>query len=235
MTGPYYQRGGITIWHGDCRDIAPRLPIADIMHTDPPYGIAHPTDYGARGRTKLAQCRDYAPVHGDDKPFDPRWLLPLARRHILWGANHYANLLPPTGGWLVWDKQRPDDLDQATCELAWTDCVKGVRRLVHLWNGMMRASREPLVHPTQKPEALVRWSLSLRWTRDVADVLDLYMGAGSTLAACAALGIPATGVEIVEAYCEAAARRCDEILDQGALFARPAPESATQGALDGVA
>lgn len=213
---PYYEdsASGITIYHGDCREIVPQLDFSGLVLTDPPYGIAHPTDYGSRGRGKLALSSNYVPVHGDDKPFDPRWLLSVGTARILWGGNYYAHLLAPTSGWLVWDKERPDDIDQATCELAWTDCVKGVRRFKWLWNGAMRASREPLIHPTQKPEALMRWCMNLRWTKDYKEILDPYMGGGSTLRAAKDCGRKAIGIEIEERYCELAARR----LAQEVLF-----------------
>lgn len=187
----------------------PTLTFGGLVLTDPPYGIAHPTNYASRGRGGLAKCRDYAPVHGDKEAFDPRWLLTVGSGRILWGGNWYASRLPDSGGWLVWDKERPDTLDQATCELAWTDCIKGVRRFRHLWNGMMRASREPLVHPTQKPIALMRWCLSLKWV-SALPVLDPYMGSGPTLEAAKELGRPAIGIEIEERYCEIAARRLDQ-------------------------
>jgi site-specific DNA-methyltransferase (adenine-specific) len=204
---PYYEQDGITIYHGDGREIAPALLFDGLVLTDPPYGISHPTDYAKRGRSKLAACRDYAPVYADDAPFDPAWLLTLGAARIIWGGNHFASRLPNSGGWLVWDKQRPDDLDQATCELAWTDCIKGVRRIAHLWNGMLRASDDDLVHPTQKPEAVMRWCLSLRWTRNFQAVMDPYMGSGTTLRAAKDLGVRAIGIEIEERYCEIAAKR----------------------------
>jgi len=214
---PYYSEAGIEIYHGDCREIAPTLGFAGLVLTDPPYGIAHPTDYKSRGRGSLAPCRDYAPVHGDAEPFDPRWLLGIGAARILWGGNHFANLLPSTGGWLVWDKERPDDLDQATCELAWTDCVKGVRRYRHLWNGMIRAGTDTLSHPTQKPEALMQWCLSLRWTLGFGAVLDPYMGSGATLVAAKDCNRRAIGIEIEERYCEIAAERLSQgVLDLGA-------------------
>lgn len=207
---PYYESGGIVIYHGDCREIVPGLEFDGLVLADPQYGINHPTDYHSRGRGALATCRDYAPVHGDDKPFEPQWLLNVGSARILWGANHYASRLPDSGGWLVWDKERPDDLDQATCELAWTDCIKGVRRFRYLWNGMIRAGDDALVHPTQKPEALMRWCLSLRWTLEIPSVLDPYMGSGTTLRAAKDLGRRAIGIEIEERYCEIAARRLDQ-------------------------
>ena len=216
---PYYEHGGITIFHGDSREIAPSLAFAGLVVTDPPYGIAHPTDYLARGRGNLAACRDYAPVYDDHRPFDPSWLLTIGTGRILWGGNWFADKLPPTGGWLVWDKERPYQLDQATCELVWTDCVKGVRRIRHLWNGMMRRGDEALAHPTQKPERVMSWCLSTRWT-STGDVLDPYMGSGSTLVAAKNLGRRAIGIEIEERYCEIAANR----LSQEVLpFAEVAP------------
>jgi DNA modification methylase len=114
------------------------------------------------------------------------------------------------GGWLVWDKERPDGLDQATCELAWTDCVKGVRRFRYLWNGAMRAGSESLYHPTQKPEALMRWCLGFPWTETYQDVLDPYMGSGSVLLAAKRLGKRAIGIEIEESYCAMVADRLSQ-------------------------
>ena len=206
---PYYEQDGVTIYHGDCREVLPSLDLAGaLVLTDPPYGINHPTDYARRGRRALAACRDYAPVYADDEPFDPSRLLSLGAARILWGANYYADKLPPTSGWLVWDKERPDNIDQATCELAWTDCVKGVRRFRHLWHGAFRATeREPLSHPTQKPIALMQWCLSLKWLRPYRVVVDPYLGAGATLVAARLDGRRAIGIEIEERYCEIAAER----------------------------
>ena len=213
MTGagnvkPYYQDEAVMIYHGDCRDVLPSLGPVDLVLTDPPYGIAHPTDYQSRGRGYLAPCRDYPPVYGDDVAFDPSpWLQWDA---VLWGANYYADKLPPSSGWLIWDKERPHDLDQATCELAWTNCVKGARVFRYLWNGGIRKGDEPLVHPTQKPVDLFRWVLGLRWLQEKAIILDPYMGSGPTLRAAKDLGRKAIGIEIEERYCEIAANRMSQ-------------------------
>jgi len=205
---PYYEHAGITIYHGDCREILPTLNY-DVLLTDPPYGIAHPTDYAARGRGNLAKCSDYAQVFEDDVAFDPLHLMTPAST-IIWGGNYFADKLAPVSGWLVWDKERPHELDQATAELAWTNCVKGVRVFRHLWNGMMRASENgPLSHPTQKPVALMKWCLQLRWVNQ-GTVCDPYIGSGATLRAAKDLGRRAIGVEIEERYCEIAAKRMSQ-------------------------
>lgn len=203
---PYYDEDGVTIYHGDCRDILPLLPKVDLVLTDPPYGINHPTNYRERGRGNLAICRDYPPIYSDDKPFCPLQLLALDVPTVLWGANYYADKLPVSSGWLVWDKERPEDLDQATCELAWTNYVKGVRRFRFMWNGMLRATHEPLEHPTQKPVELIKWIFGLRWTPS-GTILDPFMGSGTTLRAAKDLGRKAIGIEIEERYCEIAVRR----------------------------
>ena len=202
---PYYQDSACTIYHGDCREILPQLPKVDLVLTDPPYGISHPCNFKDRGRDRLAACRNYADVHGDSEPFDPTpW---IGFSCILWGGNYYSSRLPDKSGWPVWDKERPDDLDQATCELAWSNVVKGVRRFRYLWNGMIRAGDDYLEHPTQKPVELMAWCLSLRWTQDAQTILDPFMGSGTTLRAAKDLGRKAIGIEIEERYCEIAARR----------------------------
>lgn len=200
---PYYQDGAVTIYHGDSRELACGLEF-DVLLTDPPYGIDHPVDYGSRGRGKLAAARDYPAIAGDVEPFDPAWLLALNKPTLMFGANHYASRLPDSSGWIVWDKKRPEGLDQATAELAWTNFVKGVRVFRYLWNGMLRDGNEVLDHPMMKPAALWRWVIGLKWTPPGV-IFDPYMGSGNVLRAAKDLGRPAIGVELKEAYCELAA------------------------------
>jgi len=211
--------GDATLYLGDCLEILPTLPKVDAVVTDPPYGISHPCNYGERGRGALAACNDYPDVHDDDKPFDPSPWLALSVPTLFWGGNHFADRLPFSGGWLVWDKERPDDLDQATCELAWTNYVKGVRRIRYLWNGMMRAGEKGHNwHPTQKPIAVMEWALSLRWT-PCGTILDPYMGSGTTGVACAQLGRKFIGIEIERKYFDIACERIDNAYRQQRLFA----------------
>jgi site-specific DNA-methyltransferase (adenine-specific)/modification methylase len=208
-----------TLYRADCLDVLPTLGRVDCVVSDPPYGIAHPCNFKQRGRGNLATCNDFSDVVGDSVPFDPAPILALDVPTVLWGANHFADKLPPSGGWLVWDKERPDDLDQATCELAWTNCVKGVRRFRHLWNGMMKASEwGESYHPTQKPIALMQWILTLRWMPDSgAIVLDPYMGSGPVGIAAIKTGMRFIGIEISEQYFAVAVKRIQEAQLQPAL------------------
>jgi len=210
----YYQDDYCTIYHGDCQEILPTLPKVDLVLTDPPYGIDLKTNYSERGRSKLAICNDYPEVHGDKTKFDPRFILDMGVPTALFGANYFADELPVSSGWIVWDKLRPELIDQAHAELAWTNFVKGVRVFRHLWHGMMRASeRGESYHPTQKPVALMKWILTLKWT-PAGMVLDPFMGSGTTLRAAKDLQRKAIGIEIEEKYCEIAAKRLQqEVLD----------------------
>jgi site-specific DNA-methyltransferase (adenine-specific)/modification methylase len=204
--------GNCTLYLGNCLEVMQQVPkkSVDVVITDPPYGINHPTNYKGRGRGKLAACNEFPErMIGDDKPFDPSPF--LSYPCCFWGANYFADKLPISSGWLVWDKLRPDNLDQATCELAWTNFVKGVRRFQYRWNGMIRDGNEKLVHPTQKPIALMKWILSLRWTPK-GSVYDPYMGSGSTGIACVQLGRKFIGCEIEPRYFDIAVERIKEAL-----------------------
>lgn len=207
---PYYEHAGITIYHGDCLETLPQLGPVDCVVTDPPYGIRHRANVKtARGTSKA--LGQYPPtIPGDNKPFDPAPWLAIGDRHIFWGANHYAPLLPPSGGWLVWDKKvRPEFYGKTSfsdCELAWTDI--GNRALIAplLWNGIFREGGgigTARLHPTQKPLRLMRWCLE----KTEGLVLDPFMGSGTTLRAAKDLGRKAIGIEIEERYCEIAAKR----------------------------
>ena len=208
MIEPYYDSGGITIYHGDCREILPAIR-ADLILTDPPYGIGE-----ARGRnksrSKIAVSRDYGDADWDDEP-PPEWLFGLIRQQARWqiifGGNFFP--LPPASCWLVWDKDN-GETDFADCELAWTNLPKAIRRIKWRWHGMLQevmgAAKEDRVHPTQKPLPVMRWALT-QAPDDCATVLDPFMGSGTTLRAAKDLGRKAIGIEIEERYCEIAVKR----------------------------
>jgi len=216
---PYYESGGITIYHGDCRDVLPTIEPAsiDLLLGDPPYGIALDTANYSRKRTALAAANDYPPVFADDEPYDPSIVLRFPRV-LLFGANHFASRLPDVGSWLVWDKtaglrsRRAIGFnDNADAELIWTNLGGPVRILGHQWIGLMKATErtEGRLHPTQKPVALIRWLID-HFGKPDGVTLDPYMGSGTTLRAAKDLGRKAIGCEIEERYCEIAAKRLSQ-------------------------
>lgn len=202
---PYYQDALVTIYNADCRQVLPFLPKFDLLLTDPPYGIGAdkhegPAEHGWKQWNSS----------GWDKEKPPAWLLEMireaAKESIVWGGNYYN--LPPSMGWLVWDKGQRD-FSLADAELAWTSRQKAVRCFDYSRAAMMKEGR---VHPTQKPSALMKWCLGL--VPEAQTVLDPFAGSGTTGVACKLEGRKATLIEISEEYCEKAAKR----LSQGVLF-----------------
>jgi DNA modification methylase len=210
---PYYQDDLVTIYHGDCREVGEGigLAVSDIgmLLTDPPYGI----DYqpARDGRVSgPARWERGSRVTGDREPFDPTHLLDWRVPTILFGANHYADRLPPSGGWLVWDKT-PRGIREgfiySHAELAWTNVLGHVEKIALEWDGASRQG-EPFLHPTQKPVGLMRILIE-RYSKPGV-VLDPYAGSGTTLVAAKQTGRRAIGIEIEERYCEIAAQRCSQ-------------------------
>ena len=215
---PYYQKDGITIYCGDCLEVLPHLPKVDLVLADPPYGIGFvvPAAVVGKGNRRI-QMGGKPPVYGDDKPFDPSHLTGLGRC-VLWGANYYSADLPSCGGWIIWDKTgggRGPDNSFADVEMAWTSFNKTPQIYRHLWKGLVRDSEagDKVLHPTQKPVALMEWILA-KWTERGDTVLDPYTGSGPILLAAKNLGRRAIGIEIEEKYCEIAVKR----LAQGVLL-----------------
>jgi site-specific DNA-methyltransferase (adenine-specific) len=203
----YYEEAGITIYHGDCREVLPTLQVSSVV-TDPPYGMNYV--HGAALGPNASTLNNW-PVTGDSEPFDPSHLLSYPNL-ILWGANHYADKLPASRGWLIWDKRCNTVVnDQSDCELAWTNLTGTARIYYHVWDGFRRGPEKniPRVYPTQKPVDLMKWCLRLT----DGPICDPYMGSGSTLVAAKQMGIPAIGIDIEEKAVEIAAKR----LAQGVL------------------
>ncbi len=192
---PYYADDLVTIYYGDCREW---MPEADVIVTDPPYGIGANRMTLGNGMRRIDRGdRDW-----DAAPPDLSW---IDRPAVVWGGNYFA--LPPSGRWLVWDKGTGDN-DYADCELAWTNLPGVVKRYARGWVGQNARERgEDRVHPTQKPVELMRWSIEFT---PQGTVLDPFMGSGSTLVAAKSLGRHAIGIEIEERYCEIAATRCSQ-------------------------
>jgi len=208
---PYYEDALITIYNADCRQVLPFLPKQDLLLTDPPYGIGYGGKKNSVGGTEGRAKNGWKTWKTDwDEEAPPKWLIDMiqdaAKEAIVWGGNYYS--LPPSMGWLVWDKGQRD-FSLADAELAWTSRDKAVRCFDY---SRGEAARDGRVHPTQKPVALMRWCLSL--VEDAKTVLDPFAGSGTTGVACKLEGRKATLIEISEEYCESAAKR----LSQGVLF-----------------
>lgn len=210
--------GGATLYCGNCMDALPALLPMEAVITDPPYGIgfaAQPTKW-QRLAGKKAESWDDATAP------DPHILLGLGRVQVVWGGNYYP--LPPSRGWLSWFK--PDaPPSMASIELAWTNLDRNARQFS--WSiGATNAER--VGHPTQKPLALMAWTIEQAGRPK--SILDPFMGSGTTGVAAAQLGLQFVGVERSRAYFDIACRRIEDAQRQATLF-EPEPTKYEQGGL----
>lgn len=194
---PYYDHDGITIYHGDCREILPELPNVDLVLTDPPYGIARVMK-GGKGTGHWIHLFDGNPW--DSEAPDLTFLLKVATYYVIWGGNYFS--LPLSRCWFVWDKLNAVPT-MGQCELAWTNADRPIQRFE--WP----VCRNNYGHPTEKPLELIVWSI-VESRSDSGTILDPFMGSGTTLRAAKDLRRKAIGIEIEEKYCEIAAKRLEQ-------------------------
>ena len=218
--------GDATLYLGDCMDILPTLPKVDAVITDPPYGIN-------AARTRNSQKDgwvDYG-VDGWDKERPGRQIFDLMRNaaplQVIWGGNYFTDYLPPTMQWLSWDKGQ-DGFSLADFELAWSSQNKAARR-IHYPRAL--ALKDGKVHPTQKPLAVMRWTLEQ--AGKPKSVLDPYMGSGTTGVACVEMGLTFIGIELEAKFFDAACRRIEQAYKQRPLFDAEPPKKPEQASLLG--
>lgn len=219
---PYYDDGQCVIYHGDCREIIPALPVEGaVLVTDPPYGIGW-----KKGENKAAGSRRHAGIVNDEDTSARDEVLTLlgGRPGIVFGS-FYAPPPPDLKQTLVWAK--PGDAGVVGSVTGFRRDAEPVflvgpwpKRSV-AWSSILRAGANGIAataaatgHPHTKPVALMRELIER--TPPLADILDPFMGSGTTLRAAKDLGRKAIGIEIEERYCEIAAERLgQEVLDLG--------------------
>lgn len=215
---PFYAEDGITIYHGDCREVMPALE-ADALITDPPYGLM--------ARDGKVQMRGAVvdPDYGEwDRAADFLWLdaVPEAVRSAV-VFHDYALCTTAQDalrgrGWTVkgcafWDKGDSGINPRHTFVNAIEQATYARRGRDWAWNGggatvnVFHRNRGPAPwHPTQKPEDLMVWLVRLTSAVDQV-VIDPFMGSGSTLVAAKRIGRRAIGIELDRSYCETAVAR----------------------------
>lgn len=205
--------GDATLYCGDCRDILPTLPKVDAVITDPPYGInkdGQKKTTGGHGGRKEYEFLGWDGVRPDAEVF--RLILEAADKHVIWGGNYFADLLPATGKWFVWDKGRR--INQSDGELAWTH-ESGALRICTM--NRVELMTDGAAHPTQKPVRLMEWCAVQ--IKAAGTVLDPFMGSGSTGVACMRMQLPFIGIEREPKYFDIACRRIEDAQREGRLIA----------------
>jgi hypothetical protein len=207
--------GDAELWLGDCLEVLPTLGRVDAVVTDPPYGIGRDgqkrTTGGNGGRKEYAfkgwdASRPEAPIFAA--------MLDMADEAVIWGGNYFADLLPPKGKWLVWDKGQR--INQSDGELAYTT-LDGALRI--FTQNRVALLVEGAQHPTQKPLEVMRWSILQ--LPDAKTICDPFMGSGTTGVAALQLGRKFIGIELDPGYFDIACRRIEEAWRQPRLFDEP--------------
>ena len=240
--GDVWQLGDHRLMCGDSTDLetVKRLmggALADMVFTDPPYGMFLDTDFStikgslkSIGRKNSTQGNKYEKVIGDNEDFSPRLIETIfesfgyCKEMFLFGADYYAEIIPDKnqGSWLCWDKRKESQADAigSEFELIWSKKKHKRRMLRHDWFGFLSSQDQEdarsRVHPTQKPISLLVDIMS-QWGNDSRVIADLYGGSGSTMMACEQLGKTCYMMELDPHYCDVIIARWEKLTGREAI------------------
>ena len=180
---------------------------ADIVFTDPPYGINVVDKNGKIGQANLAKQGIYKQIIGDNttetaKEFYQTCQSLEFKNYIIWGGNYFTDFLEPKSCWIIWDKKGDMESNNfADGEMAWTSFDSPVRIKKHIWRGMIKQGEsEKRVHPTQKPIQLCA-DLIQEYTKG-NNVFDGFGGSGSTMVASHQIKKRCFMIEMSPDYCQ---------------------------------
>lgn len=219
----HFSAPGIELYCADCREMDVK---ADLLLTDPPYGIGAASKQ-FRGSVKNGWT-DYGHGKWDDIPADSDFLMSLIKaspESVIWGGNYFA--LPPSMGFLIWDKGQRD-FSLADCEYAWRSRQCAARIFQYSRAAALKDIKE---HPTQKPVALMAWCMEMAKATTETTVYDPYMGSGTTGIACIRTGRKFIGCEIDPTHFRTAVERIKRELDSPTFNFQPEPVYATPSML----
>ena len=220
--------GNATIMNVDCIDYMRTVPdkFFDLAVVDPPYGINADKMQNKAANSRI-KARKYSKAgRGWKKYKETEWdsclpsknyfdsLFRSSKGQIVWGGNYMTEFLPPSMGWIVWNKcQREFTL--ADGELAWSSFNKALR----IFDFSRAAALQDIrIHPTQKPVKLYEWILT-NYAKPGQTIFDSHMGSGSSAIAANNLGFEYVGCELDTDYYEAACKRIAHHALQKRLFA----------------
>jgi site-specific DNA-methyltransferase (adenine-specific) len=206
------------VYNEDCMAVMARYPdkYFDLAVVDPPYGIgaSRPTGHYARNQLNYTAKTDkkwdtYRPA----KEYFLE-LFRISQNQVIWGANYFSDLLPPSKGWCVWYKT--DELkgrDFSEAELAFTSF--NMRCLHFEQKPFIRNNNR--IHPTQKPVALYDWIFK-NYAKPTDKILDTHLGSGSSRIAAHKAKLDFVGCELDKEYFEAADKRYKLFASQLTMF-----------------
>lgn len=217
----------IELLNTDCMLYMAGLPdkAFDLAIVDPPYGIDAADLFGGDTRKSGNGCAMKSAF--EKKAWDEaipgrdyfEQLARVSKNRIIWGANYMTEHLPPSMGWIVWDKDN-GTTKFSDCELAFSSFDRALRKFKYTWNGMIQGdmkNKEARIHPTQKPVKLYEWLLT-NYAKPGQRILDTHLGSGSSAIAAHNLGFDFVGMELDPDYYAAACKRFEQHKVQGSLF-----------------
>lgn len=196
-----------------------------LVLTDPPYGVnivasedgeSGIVGFGEKGKNKIADCKQYLPIRGDETTDTARLnyeiLKDVSENQIIFGGNYFTDFLPPRACWCIWDKENTGNF--ADAELAWTSFDKGAKLYRWLWNGLCRKGERNVegktrVHPTQKPVGMLALIIK-DFSNENDCILDCFGGSGSTLMACEQTNRSCYMIEYEAAYIDVIIKRWED-------------------------
>lgn len=230
---PYYERDGVRLFLGDCRDVLPTLEHADSIVTDPPYGI------GFKYNT-----------HDDEREAYPELIQALVNESNRLVTSGYVFVWQAMKNCRLWSEWFPSNyrifaalknfcqFQPTAVQYSWdpvifwcngtpaTTPVAGMRDY-HMGNTARWISESSNGHPCPRPVDTVQYVVDLA-VEPGALVVDPFFGSGTTGEACVRSGCRVIGIELDEQYIEIAAKRLDRILSEPRLpFVEERPEVQT--------
>lgn len=200
------------IINADCLDILKQLPdkCIDLVLTDPPYGLNKKFKGGKSGKMNFNSIVDKGWDFTHDKEVFEE-IVRVSKNQIIWGGNYFADMLPPSRCWIVWDKMIAENFSLAMLELAYTSFDKNAKIFRY------PSEKDFRLHPTQKPLQLFKKCIA-EYSKEGDLIADFFSGSGTTAVASWELKRKFICVEKDFDYWKASCKRLEDAQRQGVLF-----------------
>jgi DNA modification methylase len=184
---------------------------ADMVFTDPPYGMFLDADYSKMVNKQGVAGKKHNNIIGDHERYEPSHIFrdfDYVDEIIIFGADYFSEFIPNKneGSWLVWDKRVEDKYDKvigSAFELAWSKKKRKREILRHeysSWGARMEGATENgKPHPTMKPVTMLSDVINKTESKNI---VDLFLGSGSTMVAAHQLNRKCYGMELDPKYCQ---------------------------------
>jgi len=197
---------------------------ADMVFTDPPYGIAYDNEErwaGIEKQNNSTKRNKGKMILGDAEDFNPSFILSFfsyCKEIFIWGMQYYPEHLG-RGGCIVWNRkvESQKNVPHADFELCWSKQERNKMAWI-TWGGFKSKEKgEERLHTTQKPIELAAWFFN-NWGKELDLVIDLFLGSGSTLIAAQKTGRICYGMELDPKYVDVILKRWEDYTGETAIL-----------------